>query len=75
MHADWTISSPQKVRLADYDPSHTGNLSQEKAQVELGTLLPRLAELQGLLYGAARQGVLIVLRDSIPPAKTVPSST
>ena len=62
MRADWTISSPQKVNLADYDPGYTGDLSQEKAHSELGTLLPRLAELQELLYGAAKQSVLIVLQ-------------
>ena len=62
MHADWTISSPQKVSLAHYDPGYTGDLSLEKAQRELGTLLPRLVELQELLYGAAKQSVLIVLQ-------------
>jgi PPK2 family polyphosphate:nucleotide phosphotransferase len=62
MHADWTISSPQKVSLADFDPDYTGDLSQKRAHSELTTLLPRLAELQELLNGAARQSVLIVLQ-------------
>jgi PPK2 family polyphosphate:nucleotide phosphotransferase len=62
MHADWMISTPTRVRLADYDPSDTGGLSQDAAQRGLGTLLTRLAEQQGLLYGAGQQSVLIILQ-------------
>jgi PPK2 family polyphosphate:nucleotide phosphotransferase len=62
IHADWMISTPQPVRLADYDPGNTGDLRQDQAQAELGTLLARLAEQQELLFGAAKQSVLIVLQ-------------
>ena len=62
MHADWIISSPQRVSLADFDPNDTGEVNQDQAQIELSTLLTRLAELQDLLYGAAKQSVLIVLQ-------------
>ncbi len=62
MHKDWMIASPRRVRLADYDPSDTGGVSSDDAQRELGTLLPRLAEQQELLYGAGQQSVLIVLQ-------------
>ncbi len=62
MHVGWMIASPRRVRLADYDPSDTGGLDQDKAQRELATLLPRLAEQQELLYGAGQQSVLIVLQ-------------
>lgn len=62
MSADWRIAAPRRVRLADYDPRATGGLSAEQTQQELATLLPRLAELQDLLYGAGQQSVLIVLQ-------------
>ncbi len=61
-HPDWVISTPQRVRLADYDPTDTGGLSPEQAQRELDTLLPRMGELQDLLYGAGKHAVLIVLQ-------------
>jgi PPK2 family polyphosphate:nucleotide phosphotransferase len=59
---DWVIAAPRRITLADYDPGDTGGLGQEQAHEELGTLLPRLAELQDLLYGAGKQSVLIVLQ-------------
>jgi PPK2 family polyphosphate:nucleotide phosphotransferase len=62
MPVNHVIAMPQRVRLADYDPSDTGDLSHEAAQQELNTLLPRLAEQQDLLYGAGEQSVLIVLQ-------------
>jgi polyphosphate kinase 2 (PPK2 family) len=62
MHADWMISAPQRVRLADYNPTDTGGLNQDQAQEELAPLLTRLADQQNLLYGAGKQSVLIVLQ-------------
>jgi PPK2 family polyphosphate:nucleotide phosphotransferase len=59
---DWKIAAPRRITLADYDPGDTGGLTQEDAQSELGALLPRLAVLQDLLYGAGQQSVLIVLQ-------------
>jgi PPK2 family polyphosphate:nucleotide phosphotransferase len=59
---DWVIATPQRVRLADYDPNDTGDVSQEQAQRELSALLPRIAELQDLLYGAGKHAALIVLQ-------------
>ena len=62
MPTGWTLSSPQRVRLADYDPGDTGDLNQDQAQAALAPLLTRLADQQNLLYGAQKQSVLIVLQ-------------
>lgn len=51
-----------KVRLRDHDPAATGNVTREKAEARIAKRRDEFAEMQELLYGAARQSVLIVLQ-------------
>lgn len=56
------IDAPRKVRLADYDPDDTNGMTKEEAQARLPDLTRRLEELQGWLYGAKQQSVLVILQ-------------
>jgi len=51
-----------KVRLHDHDPADTGGITREKAEARIAERRDEFAEMQELLYGAARQSVLIVLQ-------------
>jgi PPK2 family polyphosphate:nucleotide phosphotransferase len=56
------IDAPRTVTLADYDPSDTGGITHGEAKAQLPALEERIRRLQDLLYGAARQAVLIILQ-------------
>ena len=56
------IDAPKKIELDAIDPADTGKLSKADVERELPKLEARLAELQELLYAAARHSVLIVLQ-------------
>ena len=56
------IDTPKQVRLADYDPDDTAGMAKEEAQARLPELTQRLEELQGWLYGAKQQSVLVILQ-------------
>ncbi len=51
-----------KVRLRDHDPADTRGITREKAEARIARRRDEFAEMQELLYGAARQSVLIVLQ-------------
>ena len=51
-----------KVRLRDYNPADTRDHTREEAEARTATHHAEFAEIQELLYGAARQSVLIVLQ-------------
>ncbi|MDQ6833858.1 MAG: polyphosphate kinase 2 family protein [Chloroflexota bacterium] len=51
-----------KVRLRDHDPADTRGITREKAEARIAERRDKFAEMQELLYGAARQSVLIVLQ-------------
>ncbi len=51
-----------KVRLRDHDPADTGTLKREEAEARTQARWAEFTEMQELLYGAARQSVLIVLQ-------------
>lgn len=51
-----------KVRLRDHDPADTRGITREKAKARIARRRDEFAEIQELLYGAARQSVLIVLQ-------------
>ncbi len=51
-----------KVRLRDHDPADTRGITREKAKARIARRRDEFAEMQELLYGAARQSVLIVLQ-------------
>ena len=51
-----------KVRLRDHDPADTRGITREKAEARIAERRDEFAETQELLYGAARQSVLIVLQ-------------
>ncbi len=51
-----------KVRLRDHDPADTRGITREKAEARIAERRDEFAEMQELLYGAARQSVLIVLQ-------------
>lgn len=56
------IEAPGPVKLSDYDPDDTNGLTKEEAAQRLPELLQRLEALQGWLYGAQQQGVLVILQ-------------
>ncbi|HEX8033307.1 MAG TPA: PPK2 family polyphosphate kinase [Ktedonobacterales bacterium] len=58
----YIIDSPRSLSLADYDPDDTGSLSHDDAEKQTDEFKNRLLELQDLLYGAARQSVLVILQ-------------
>jgi PPK2 family polyphosphate:nucleotide phosphotransferase len=51
-----------KIRLRDYDPADTKGIAREDAEARTQARWAEFAEMQELLYGAARQSVLIVLQ-------------
>jgi len=51
-----------KVRLRDHDPADTGRIARVEAEARTQAMWAEFAEMQELLYGAARQSVLIVLQ-------------
>lgn len=51
-----------KVRLRDYDPADTVGLKRAEAEARTTRRRAEFVEIQELLYGAARQSVLIVLQ-------------
>jgi PPK2 family polyphosphate:nucleotide phosphotransferase len=56
------IDAPKQVHLADYDPEDTDGMTKDEAQARLPDLTRRLEQLQGWLYGAKRQSVLVILQ-------------
>src|SRR4051794_31221603 len=56
------VSPDAKVRLRDYDPADVGGMRREEAETRTAQLGAEFSEMQELLYGAARQSVLIVLQ-------------
>ena len=48
--------------LKDIDPGDTNGMSQDEVEQRLPAMQERLGELHNLLYGAAHQGLLIVLQ-------------
>lgn len=57
-----TDATGKRVALKDIDPGDTGGVSQQEVERKLPAMQARLAELHNLLYGAAHQGLLIVLQ-------------
>jgi PPK2 family polyphosphate:nucleotide phosphotransferase len=57
-----TDATGKRVMLKDIDPGDTNGMSQEEAEKRLPAMQERLGELHNLLYGAAHQGLLIVLQ-------------
>jgi PPK2 family polyphosphate:nucleotide phosphotransferase len=51
-----------KVHLREHDPTETHGMNRERAEARMRDLGAEFAEMQELLYGAARQSVLIVLQ-------------
>ncbi|MCA1667029.1 MAG: polyphosphate kinase 2 family protein [Thermomicrobia bacterium] len=51
-----------KVRLRDHDPADTKEMKRDKAETQTQAHWAEFAETQELLYGAARQSVLIILQ-------------
>ena len=51
-----------KVRLRDHDPADVRGMKRDQAEQRLAQSGDEFAEMQELLYGAARQSVLIVLQ-------------
>jgi PPK2 family polyphosphate:nucleotide phosphotransferase len=62
MGKELTDSTGKRVMLKDIDPSATNGMSQEEVEKRLPAMQERLGELHNLLYGAAHQGLLIVLQ-------------
>jgi PPK2 family polyphosphate:nucleotide phosphotransferase len=56
------IDHPQSITLSDFDPEETGGSKRKEADAQLAKLAERMRRQQDLLYGAARQSVLIVLQ-------------
>lgn len=56
------VAPGSKVRLRDHDPADVGGMRREQAEARTAQLGEEFAEMQELLYGAARQSVLIVLQ-------------
>jgi PPK2 family polyphosphate:nucleotide phosphotransferase len=52
----------KQIALKDIDPGDTRGMSQQEAEKRLPAMQARLGELHNLLYGAAHQGLLIVLQ-------------
>lgn len=63
MSSTFSVKPGRKVRLRDYDPDSTGDISDKQtAQKVLERNKNRLAELHDLLYAANKYAVLIVLQ-------------
>jgi PPK2 family polyphosphate:nucleotide phosphotransferase len=57
-----TDATGKRVSLKDIDPGDTHGMSEEEVEKRLSAMQARLGELHNLLYGAAHQGLLIVLQ-------------
>jgi PPK2 family polyphosphate:nucleotide phosphotransferase len=57
-----TDATGKRVMLKDIDPGDTNGMSQDEVEKRLPAMQERLGELHNLLYGAAHQGLLIVLQ-------------
>ena len=57
-----TDATGKRVMLKDIDPGDTNGMSQDEVERKLPAMQERLGELHNLLYGAAHQGLLIVLQ-------------
>jgi len=62
MGKDLTDATGKRVMLKDIDPGDTNGMSQDEVERKLPAMQERLSELYNLLYGAAHQGLLIVLQ-------------
>ena len=62
MGKDLTDATGKRVMLKDIDPGDTSGMSQDEVERKLPAMQERLGELYNLLYGAAHQGLLIVLQ-------------
>jgi PPK2 family polyphosphate:nucleotide phosphotransferase len=62
MGKDLTDATGKRAALKDIDPGDTHGASQEEVERKLPAMQERLGELYNLLYGAAHQGLLIVLQ-------------
>jgi PPK2 family polyphosphate:nucleotide phosphotransferase len=56
------IAEPRPVALADFDPGDTEGMDKDEAKDVLKRLEGRLARQQELLWGAAHNGVLVILQ-------------
>jgi PPK2 family polyphosphate:nucleotide phosphotransferase len=56
------IAAPRTLSLADYDPDDTSGMTHDEVTASMPRLEERIQRLQDLLYGAARQAVLVVLQ-------------
>jgi PPK2 family polyphosphate:nucleotide phosphotransferase len=57
-----TDATGKRVSLKDIDPGDAGGMSEQEVAKRLPAMRERLGELHNLLYGAAHQGLLIVLQ-------------
>jgi PPK2 family polyphosphate:nucleotide phosphotransferase len=62
MSKELTDATGKRVMLKDIDPGDTNGMSQDEVEKRLPAMQERLGELHNLLYGAAHQGLLIVLQ-------------
>jgi PPK2 family polyphosphate:nucleotide phosphotransferase len=62
MGKELTDATGKRVMLKDIDPGDTNGMSQDEVEKRLPAMQERLGELHNLLYGAAHQGLLIVLQ-------------
>src|SRR5437879_1008904 len=62
MSQSYVVKSPRTLSLTEDDPDDTDGLSHDDAEKQTDEFKNRLLELQDLLYGAARQSVLIILQ-------------
>lgn len=57
------IPPGEKIRLADFDPDHTGNYKdKDEAKAETEKNIARMAELQEILYAQGKHALLIILQ-------------
>ncbi len=57
------IPPGEKIRLADFDPDHTGNYKdKDEAKAETEKNIERMAELQEILYAQGKHALLIILQ-------------
>jgi PPK2 family polyphosphate:nucleotide phosphotransferase len=59
-YARYRVDEP--IRLADYETDETDGYTKEEADVELASLVERIAELQARLYAEDKRSVLVVLQ-------------
>jgi PPK2 family polyphosphate:nucleotide phosphotransferase len=61
-YARYRVEPGERVRLADYETDDTDDYTKEEAEVELASLVERIAELQARLYAEDSRSVLVVLQ-------------